>query len=93
MILIKLDVLFIKTSQKKRILVISKLSDFNVTRRSQMYLFNEFFGFAALFGAGIMIVLGVWAVVSDRALNTIKSSAERNNESMIPKSLTYKKAA
>jgi hypothetical protein len=77
----------------KRILVISKQIDFNITRRYQMYLFNEFFGFAALSGAGIMTVLGIWAVVSDSALNTSKSSPERSNESKVPKPLTYKKAA
>ncbi|MBI3606032.1 MAG: hypothetical protein HY202_08425 [Nitrospirae bacterium] len=58
-----------------------------------MYLFNEFFGFAALSGAGIMTVFGVWAVVSDSALNTGKSAPERSHESKVPKPLIYKKAA
>jgi hypothetical protein len=77
----------------KRILVISKLIDINVIRRYQMYLFNEFFGFAALSGAGIMIVLGIWAVVTDSALSARKSSPEKSHESKVHEPLIYKKAA
>jgi hypothetical protein len=58
-----------------------------------MYLFNEFFGFAALFGAGVMIVLGIWAVITDSALSTRKNSSEKSRESKATESLIYKKAA
>lgn len=51
------------------------------------------YGIAALLGAAVMIVLGVWALVDDSAREVNVVSLGADEESAIPDHPLYKKAA